>query len=218
MALVLAWLAGTAASTAVAWTAVGVVTSQVTERPVSPLSDRALAEALAGPQVVPEPPPDAAPPVEVDDGPPASVPRAPDPGPSTVAPGAGRKGEPPPAVAPTTAPARVGQPGTSGAPEARSDAAAPPSPPPTTTTTTAPPSAVTKTIEGRGGAVAVRYESGKVSLLWARPNPGFTMDVKEDGPEEVEVRFRSEAQETRIEAWWDGEPRHRVEERDSGEE
>ncbi len=74
---------------------------------------------------------------------------------------------------------------------------------------------MTKTIEGRGGTVAVRYEDGKVSLVWARPNPGFTMEVKEDGPEEVEVRFESEAHETRIKAWWDGEPRHRVEERES---
>ena len=51
------------------------------------------------------------------------------------------------------------------------------------------------------------------TLLWATPNDGFTMDVRPTGPDKVEVRFASDDAESRVFAWWDGDPRQRVEER-----
>ena len=64
--------------------------------------------------------------------------------------------------------------------------------------------------------MAVRYDGSTetVSLLWASPSDGFTMDLQDTGPDKVEVRFESDDAESRVFAWWDGAPRQRVEERD----
>ena len=86
-------------------------------------------------------------------------------------------------------------------------------PPPTTTSPPAAPAETTRTITAKGGTVAVRYASGRVTLMWARPNDGFEVDVAEDGPDSVEVEFTSDEHRSRIRASYDGdEPSHRVEE------
>lgn len=67
--------------------------------------------------------------------------------------------------------------------------------------------------------MAVHYESGSVKLLWARPNDGFEVEVDGDGPEEVEVVFRSERHRSVVRAYWrDGLPAHDVEERGGDDE
>jgi hypothetical protein len=61
--------------------------------------------------------------------------------------------------------------------------------------------------------VAVRYQGGKVQLLWARPNDGFRVDVIEDGPDLIKVVFRSHDHVSRIKAFWsEGTPRQQVDE------
>ena len=109
-----------------------------------------------------------------------------------------------------------------GAPQAT--AAAPlPRPPASTTvpalpaTSPAPPAHTTSTtITSRGGSVAVRYDgsTGTVSLLSAAPHEGFTINTRHTGPYKVEVHFESDDAESRVFAWWDGEPHERVEETD----
>ena len=80
--------------------------------------------------------------------------------------------------------------------------AAPPAPPASTTSIT---------ITSRGGSVAVRYDgsTGTVSLLSATPHEGFTINPRDTGPDQVEVHFESYDAESRVFAWWDGEP-HRA--------
>jgi hypothetical protein len=75
--------------------------------------------------------------------------------------------------------------------------------------------ATSATIASSGGSVAVSYDgsAGTVSLTSAAPHDGFTMTLQAIGPDKVEVRFESDDAESRVFAWWDGDPRQRVEER-----
>lgn len=80
-----------------------------------------------------------------------------------------------------------------------------PSTPPATTTvppTTAPPVAQmqTATYELIGGWVRIRYGGGEVFFVDAGAASGFNVEVKDTGPEEIEVRFRSSDHESKFEA------------------
>ena len=109
-----------------------------------------------------------------------------------------------------------------GAPQATATAPLPSPPAPTTVpalpaTPPAPRASTTSTtITSRGGSVAVRYDgsTGTVRLLWATPHEGFTMNPRVTGPYKVEVHFESDGAESRVFAWWDGDPHQRVEETD----
>ena len=64
-----------------------------------------------------------------------------------------------------------------------------------------------RTWQGEPGAMTVRCEGGQASLQSATPNDGYRVEVKERGPEEVEVRFEAEEHEVRVEAFCsDGVP------------
>ena len=67
-----------------------------------------------------------------------------------------------------------------------------------TTTTTAPPpassDAQTKTISSKGGIVTVRWADGKVQIRQARPNPGWSVSVYNNGPDTVLVKFTRQGQ------------------------
>lgn len=66
-----------------------------------------------------------------------------------------------------------------------------------------------------GGWVRIVVGDGTVVLDAAAPAVGFTMEVIDDGPSEVEVRFRSDEHESRFEADWEaGELRVDIEEKD----
>ena len=45
---------------------------------------------------------------------------------------------------------------------------------------------------------------GTVELDAAAPAVGFTMEIEDDGPDKVEVRFRSDEHESRFKADWEG--------------
>lgn len=65
--------------------------------------------------------------------------------------------------------------------------------------------------------MAVRYEDAKVRLLWARPNSGYDVVVRDDGPEQVYVRFRSDRARSLVYAQYkNGEPSEEVVERGGG--
>ena len=82
----------------------------------------------------------------------------------------------------------------------------------TTTTTTAPPrpdqssqpQSDTRTITSAGGVVAVRYSGGKVELKWARPNPGYQVYVRSNGPDQVIVYFYSRNRVSQVVAYYNG--------------
>jgi hypothetical protein len=80
----------------------------------------------------------------------------------------------------------------------------PPSTAPSTTVppTTAPPTAQleTATYELIGGWVRIRYGGGDVFFVDAGAASGFNVEVRDTGPEEVEVRFRSADHESNFKA------------------
>lgn len=66
-----------------------------------------------------------------------------------------------------------------------------------------------------GGWVRVVVGDGSVDLDAAAPAVGFTMEITDGGPDEVEVRFRSDEHESRFKADWEaGEFRVDIDEKD----
>ena len=198
--MVATWSAGTLLAVGLAWWAVGRVSSEVTDRPSSPISDREVAAALGAGPAGTAPASSTVPAGE----PSGAGPSAPSttPGPAGGIPG-------PTSPRPTTTAAR----GTAVPATSPAATAAPP------TTTPAPlATATTATIDSVGGQVAVRYDSGGVELLWASPEPGFTADVGTAGPDQVDVRFRSDGHESRVRAYFrDGVPDREVREDADGD-
>jgi cytoskeletal protein RodZ len=80
--------------------------------------------------------------------------------------------------------------------------------PVTTTTVAAPPvtrpapaaapGPVSTTFGSAGGIATVTCERQRIRLDSARPNDGYQLDVRSGGPEQVEVRFRGDGDESRI--------------------
>ena len=88
--------------------------------------------------------------------------------------------------------------------------------PPTTTVPTAQPpqpAAQVKTYNLQGGSTAISFAPGNVSVVWANPNPGYTVKIENESPG-IKVEFESDEHESRIDAWWDGGPRERIREKD----
>lgn len=120
---------------------------------------------------------------------------------STVAPGATTTttapGAPPPGPAPSPS-TTSGQPA---APAVSAPATVPASPAPSS-----PPSS-TGTFSTEGGSLAAACDGAAVRLLWASPTSGFAAEIHDAGPDRLEVRFRSDDDETRIRvACVDGAP------------
>ncbi|HTC81031.1 MAG TPA: hypothetical protein VK848_05820 [Acidimicrobiia bacterium] len=73
-----------------------------------------------------------------------------------------------------------------------------PSPPPSQA------SSDTRSISSTGGVVAVRYWGGNVQLKWARPNPGYQVYVRSNGPDEVIVYFYTKNHVSQVAAYYNG--------------
>lgn len=100
-----------------------------------------------------------------------------------------------------------------------------PAPPTTaTTSTTAPVAATTpgpteapagadetRTYPLVGGTATLRFSPAGVTVVAANPNPGFSVEVEQEGTG-LEVAFRSDSHRSKVEAWWDGGPRDSVDE------
>ena len=86
-------------------------------------------------------------------------------------------------------------------------AATQPTPPPTTTTapTTPPPSDMGETTyRMAGGWVRLTHDDGIVTLDAAGPSSGFTMVINGNGPDRVNIAFRSSDHLSRLRAEWRG--------------
>jgi hypothetical protein len=88
-----------------------------------------------------------------------------------------------------------------------------------TTSTTEDPTpdpTATATYNLVGGWVTITYGPGVVELVGAAPNSGFSIEIKENGPDRVEVEFEGDDQESRFRAdeTSGGTPELRIEEDD----
>ena len=50
----------------------------------------------------------------------------------------------------------------------------------------------------------MRYSGGKVELRWARPNAGYQVYVKSNGPDQVIVYFYTKNKLSRVRAYYNG--------------
>jgi hypothetical protein len=50
----------------------------------------------------------------------------------------------------------------------------------------------------------VRFSNGKVELKWARPNPGYQVYVKSNGPDSVVVYFYTKNKVSEVRAFYKG--------------
>jgi hypothetical protein len=75
------------------------------------------------------------------------------------------------------------------------------------------PEETVRTFELNGGTATVRFSAAGVEVLSAVPKAGFSADV---GPEDggMRVEFESDDHRSRLDVWWNGEPRHEIEEQD----
>ncbi|HEX9529918.1 MAG TPA: hypothetical protein VF954_02180 [Acidimicrobiales bacterium] len=102
-------------------------------------------------------------------------------------------------------------PGT-GASSPQSTTTTPPAGPSGTTTTTVPTTTTTTTSQVfsytmRGGSVGIRCNVNQVSLAYATPDNGYSVEVDSSGPNEVAVRFiQSSSTTTFRSTCQDGQP------------
>ena len=85
-----------------------------------------------------------------------------------------------------------------------------------TTKAPAPVATATATYNLVGGWVTIAYGPGIVELVSAAPNPGFSIEVKESGPDRVEVEFESDEHDSefRADETSSGAPEIEIEEKD----
>lgn len=60
------------------------------------------------------------------------------------------------------------------------------------------------TVAASGGLVVLSYRPGEVRLAAVVPHPGFSYEVKDQGPPEVRVEFEASDVKIEIRAEWDG--------------
>ncbi len=79
-------------------------------------------------------------------------------------------------------------------------------PPGPATTTTVPPGPAITTYTLIGGQVTISALEPEVGLVAAVPSAGFSAEIEESGPEEVEIDFKSSDHKSSFQARWkDGE-------------
>lgn len=188
----LLWVAATVVATALAWAAVSLVAAGVTERPPPVLPQARVAAALGDAFTVSR----QAPPAPHQSGPAVSSGAARPSGP--VPPSGPAVGSALPGAGQTSSPYRGAEPvsgassrtdGSEGSPQA--NAGSP--------TSTAPPS-TSRTFSTAGGSVTVSCQGSAISLVAATPQDGYAVTVSNAGPEEVEVHFTSDRNESEVKA------------------
>lgn len=91
----------------------------------------------------------------------------------------------------------------------------PPDTGPTSTTgaDTAPPESTAPTTESYvlvGGTAAITYSASSVKVAWATPLPGYTVVATQVSATSVVVEFSGLLNRSRLDARWDGGPRHTI--------
>ena len=195
------WVVAAVAAVLLAWLGVNRVGTGITDRHARPLT---ADEARAALGTVP--------------GAGGSRP-APGPGPSPGgnAGGGATTTTAPPRPTPTTAP-RPPATTPSSPPTTRPSAPATPAPNPSPTPTPTPTtSGAVRTYNLIGGSATLRFDpSGKVTVVWANPNPGYRVEVDDRSDGGVRVRFDGNSHRSQVEAWWDTGPHDQVEESGGG--
>ncbi len=187
----LLWVAATVVATALAWAAVSLVAAGVTERPPPVLPQARVAAALGDAFTVSR---QAPPPPQSGTGAASGAARASGP----VPPASPAVGSALPGPGQPSSPDRGAEP-VSGA-SSRTDGSE--GSPPTTAgspTSTAPPS-TSRTFSTAGGSVTVSCQGSAISLVAATPQDGYAVTVSNAGPEEVEVHFTSDRNESEVKA------------------
>jgi hypothetical protein len=90
----------------------------------------------------------------------------------------------------------------------------------TAPTTSSPPAtaeASTRNYSLVGGTVTVRFSPTAVTVISAVPRNGYSVELEQEGPTQVSVRFESDDHESRLDAYWSDGPRDEVEERDESD-
>jgi hypothetical protein len=77
------------------------------------------------------------------------------------------------------------------------------------------PEETVRTFELNGGTATVRFSAARVEVLSAVPTAGFGAEVEPDDGA-MRVEFESDDHRSRLDVWWDGEPRHEIEEQENG--
>ena len=82
--------------------------------------------------------------------------------------------------------------------------------------TRAPASSSTRTFTLTGGTATVRFTPDGVAVISAVPAAGYDTDVDDDddGEGRTRIEFESDDHRSRLEVWWDGRARHRIQEGD----
>lgn len=62
-----------------------------------------------------------------------------------------------------------------------------------------------------GGSVTLRFSPAKVEVVSVSPNPGFRVEIEDEGYE-LRVDFESETHRSRVKGWWENGPRDEVKE------
>lgn len=75
---------------------------------------------------------------------------------------------------------------------------------PVTTTTTLPPITETSSYSLVGGVVTISHSPGIVNFVSAIPQPGYSTDRRETGPDEVRIRFEGDDHTSEFRARWQG--------------
>ena len=75
--------------------------------------------------------------------------------------------------------------------------------PTTSTTTTVPSQTETSSYQLTGGVVTISHSPGIVTFISAIPQPGFSTDPRETGPDRVRIRFESETHTSDFRAEWE---------------
>ena len=89
---------------------------------------------------------------------------------------------------------------------------------PTTVTppTTAAPAAqpVVRSYDLEGGSATLRFSPSGVTVVVAKPKPGFSVDIGDSHSGGKRVEFESDDHRSRLDGWWDGGPQDEVREED----
>lgn len=109
-----------------------------------------------------------------------------------------READAPPTSSPATVTGAV--PTTAATPPTPTSTAPPTSTPDNSTTSTTAPSAEERTFSSDCGSVLVSINGSQVTLISVHENPGFTPEIKNAGPESVEVSFTGPDSECEVHA------------------
>lgn len=233
-AFVILWVGAAIAATTIAWQGVSIVDSQV----ISPAP--AISAARSSAATIPIVPGPTASPFSLSTPSPTSTAEpeivldldlsglaeessdqadttSPTPAPTVAVAPTGPTEPRAPTPQPTARPQRTPRPSPTATVPAQPSATPPPpatstpQPTPTSQPTATPQPAQVLTFDLIGGTASVSFARNEVHVLWATPEPGFSVDISNSGPGQ-RVEFRGDDGRSRLDIWWDAGPQWSIDE------